>query len=59
MAKTSLLSFSCQVGVVIKPEFYPFAFCFDQSIERKGGNQSGGSFRSGVGRRWQHLGARP
>lgn len=55
--------------LVLKPDFYPFAFCFEQSIERKGdtlevyllmqalgaggGNQGGGTYRSTDGRKWQ------
>jgi len=55
--------------LVLKPDFYPFAFCFKQSIERRGdsievyllmqalgaggGNQGGGTYRSTDGRTWQ------
>ena len=55
--------------LVLKPDFYPFAFCFKQTIERKGdtlevyllmqalgaggGNQGGGTYRSTDGRTWQ------
>ncbi|WP_094556344.1 hypothetical protein [Synechococcus sp. 1G10] len=55
--------------LVLKPDFYPLAFCFEQSIERKGdtlevyllmqalgaggGNQGGGTYRSTDGRQWQ------
>ncbi|MCP9840972.1 hypothetical protein KBY93_10030 [Synechococcus sp. J7-Johnson] len=55
--------------LVLKPDFYPFAFCFKQTIDRKGdslevyllmqalgaggGNQGGGTYRSTDGRTWQ------
>ena len=55
--------------LVLKPDFYPFAFCFEQTIERKGdtlevyllmqalgaggGNQGGGTYRSTDGRTWK------
>ncbi|EAQ76283.1 MULTISPECIES: hypothetical protein [unclassified Synechococcus] len=55
--------------LVLKPDFYPIAFCFKQTIERKGdtlevyllmqalgaggGNQGGGTYRSTDGRTWQ------
>jgi hypothetical protein len=61
--------------LVLKPDFYPFAFCFEQSIARKGdtlevdllmralgsggGNQGGGTYRSSDGRRWNRPGSPP
>lgn len=56
---------------VLRPDVYPFASCFDQRIEQRGdevrvfllmralgsggGNQGGGTYRSGDGRHWQRL----
>jgi hypothetical protein len=61
--------------LVLKPDFYPFAFCFEQSITRQGdtlevyllmralgsggGNQGGGTYRSSDGIRWHRLGSPP
>lgn len=59
---------------VLAPDFYPFASCFEQRIKQRhgelrvvllmralgsgGGNQGGGTYRSGDGRHWQRLGFR-